>query len=459
MTDQKDTQAKKAFQGPLSQAEVNYIPLTKTLDKACANCRWDGCFIVASDSPGNPEPILATGYCDRHELNPAPEPSITEQVIEAVGEAAVDALMGVQDSIMMLAPYKENKKTLFQRFTDLFKSAPKLADSFTLFKDANGVTRWHSVHTNNYEDLEGEILTEKAHDNYIARLDMGLVPMPVLQAWHTPGSEHGVADVVWRNDHFIHAIGHFYDNEFGQKALKFYEKNAKNLKMSHGFTVPDWAFDGKHYSDYNTIEITTLPAFAAANPYTSFEELKTMVNSPEKEKYLKEMLGEDGYTKLQQTDAAKAKALETLQVQYKDHANVQPPAPVSTPAPAQGNLSEREKALAEAYTELMEGQNQLVELMGLNAKALEGQKAINKQMQDQITALDQKHEKETAAFNEVLQAIYEQLNMPIERPSQSKQTHFDKDTNPLGLGDKLPTGGANGVIAYFGGKEKQPALS
>ena len=55
--------------------------------------------------------------------------------------------------------------------------------------------------------------------------------MPVLMAWHTPGSEHGEADAVWRNEHFVHAIGHFDDTPQAEKAIAYYRKNAGKLKI------------------------------------------------------------------------------------------------------------------------------------------------------------------------------------------------------------------------------------
>ena len=82
----------KAFAGYLSQSETNYVPLSAVNGKACANCRWfmnDGCFIVASYEP---EPIIATGYCDRWEASPAQPESPAEQIAEAVGEAVESAI-------------------------------------------------------------------------------------------------------------------------------------------------------------------------------------------------------------------------------------------------------------------------------------------------------------------------------------------------------------------------------
>ena len=69
-----DISEQKAFMGELTQAETGYVPLSITTGKACANCRWflkfGDCYIVEDE----PEPILATAYCNRWEASAAPVP-------------------------------------------------------------------------------------------------------------------------------------------------------------------------------------------------------------------------------------------------------------------------------------------------------------------------------------------------------------------------------------------------
>src|SRR5690349_13068197 len=81
----------------LTQAEVNYVPLSQTPDKACASCRWFnangeyGAYCHLIDNW--PVDVMATGLCDRHELLPqleTPTPaseSAVEAAVEAVGYA------------------------------------------------------------------------------------------------------------------------------------------------------------------------------------------------------------------------------------------------------------------------------------------------------------------------------------------------------------------------------------
>ncbi len=418
----KPQETTKAFECELQQPEVKYVALSLTRGKACANCRWflayGDCYIVEAD----PEPILATGYCDRWEATPAPAPDPAEVIAEAVSEAISESLPMSMDMGMDMGKARTQRKSISDRLRSLFtrKSAD---DAFSVFKGSDDQWHWHAIYTNNFEDLEQEILTTKGHDKFIARLDMGLVPMPVLQAWHTPGTEHGEADVVWRNDHFVHAVGHFYDTPMAEKAIGFYRKNAGKIKMSHGFIAPEWAFDGKHYDDFNTIEITTLPPYAAANPYTSFEELKTMQKmTDDKRRYVEAMFGKDKLAEIETQDEQRSKALEDMKVAYKDFADAAPPAAESSAQP------DTQKALTAVYADLVDTQNDIVNLLALNTKAL-------KAKDEAIAALETKFDTKLAALekeNTELRAI---VNAPPRRASQDSSTSVSKEGD---LRDALP---------------------
>lgn len=397
----------KAFQGMLTQAETNYVPLSATAGKACANCRWfmnDGCFIVAY---GEPEPIIATGHCDRWEATPEPkeEPAIAE-VIEEVVESITESFMSMEASY---TPPK--RKTFSDRLRSLF-TRKQSDDAFSVFKGTDGEWHFHAIYTNNFEDREDEILTTKGHDKFIARVDMGLIPMPVLQAWHIPGTEHGEADVIWRNDHFIHAIGHFYDTPDAQKAIEFYRKNAGKIKMSHGFVVPQNAFDGKHYDDFNTIEITTLPPYAAANPYTSFEELQTMAKqlTDEKRRYVETLFGKDKVAEIEAADEQRGKALEDMRIAYKDFADATEPA-ADAPAPT----SEQEKALTAVYSDLVTSHDELVDMVTVLSKAV-------KAKDDKVAALEAKLDAQVAVLQKDNDALRTLVNAGPRRASQDSST-------------------------------------
>ena len=398
----------KAFQGALDQSEVNYVPLSTTANKACANCRWfmnDGCFIVESYEP---EPIIATGYCDRWEATPPPATDPAEALVEAVEE------MSEMMMVEMALDKELEKPNVLERIAQALKpyfQHKEAGDAFSVFKGTDGAWHWHAVFTNNFQDLEDEILSEKAHLNYVNRVDMGLVPMPELWAWHTVGTKHGQATAVWYDNHFMHAAGDFDDTPEAKKAIGFYQKNAGKVKLSHGFTAPTWAFKNGIYEDYNTFEITTLPPYAAANPYTQFEELKTMALTEEKRRYLEGMFGKDKLAQIEAADGERSKALEELNVAYKDYATTEKDA---KPIENQG--------YAQAYLDLSQGQGEIINLMTLQTKALQDRDTkignLEKLISDQQKQLD---DMRTA------------LNQPPRRASQ------DASTLETTLKDALPS--------------------
>lgn len=412
MTDAKKD-IRKAFTAMPTQDEANYIPLSATQGKACANCRWfiadfQQCFIIDN----HPEPILATGYCDRWEATPEPatpmEEVITEAVVEAV-ETIAETVADMPVAYVEMSTDKPKHKPFMERVRDFFRPQDK-DESFTVFKGSDDKWHWHAVFTNNFEDREGEILTEKAHDNYIKRLDMHLVPMPVLMGWHTPGTEHGEADVIWRDNHLVHAVGHFYDTPMAEKAIKFYQKNIGKIKMSHGFVAPEWAFDGKHYDDYNTIEITTLPPYAAANPYTSFEELVKMSKerSEEKSRYLEQLVGKENLATIDAKSGEINKGLEEMGVKHKDHSQV-------TPEPAKADSTEANKAVSELFVDIVTMQSEMLELQKAHAKAL-------KDKDTEIAALKTDNQSKLDAMQKQLDDLGKIVNAPPRRPSQDVTT-------------------------------------
>lgn len=418
----------KAFTGELTQAETNYIPLSTTKNAACANCRWflayGDCYIVEDE----PEPILATGYCNRHETAPEPQPDPTEVLAEAIADVVMDnasMITGAIESMPMMSMEASlggrKKNTLKERILNLFKGKQK-PDDFDVFKGADGKWYWHATHTNNFEDLEQEILTEKAHDAYIARLDLDLVPMPVLEAWHTPGTEHGKALMLWRNGHFVHAVGVFDETPLAEKAIAFYRKNKGKIKLSHGFTAPEWAFDGKHYDDYNTFEISTLPPFAAANPFTSFEEIKDMAMTEEKRRHLTAMFGEETVKQLEAKDTERGKALEEARVAYKDYAKLEPEKPAEK--------SDTEKALGTLYGELLEGQTEMLNMVKTLATALQSKDT-------ELETLKGARETDKQEWLKQLNEVREQVNMTPARASQSDSTRRTEEEAKT-LKDKIP---------------------
>ena len=178
---------------------------------------------------------------------------------------------------------------------------------------ALGQGYWIASFTNNFQDSHGEILTAKAHDRYVRRVKLGLVPMPELWHWHKEGTRHGEA--LWLDrvgDHLVVAVGKFDDTPAGKAAEAYYLKHKGEYVNSHGFLSPPWAIlpDGT-IEDYVTFEITTLPRGKEANRFTSFEEVLAMAVTKEVEQSINAVFGDAAPEILKQIKALDAQAEDT----------------------------------------------------------------------------------------------------------------------------------------------------
>ena len=281
---------------PITQAEANYVELSPKLGKgqACATCRFFLAPMTCSIIENFPKAIQNTGYCDRFEegvgkdANTEMLDAITEGVAEGVAEAIEEYGMMEMSTDKQGDSHTDKQSApgvrgVLKSIFNFWRSDGELP----AFK-ALGDGYWFASYSNNFEDVEKEILSMDAHDRYLARLDSGLVPLPELWFMHTKGTRHGQALHVWRQGHVMMAVGKFDETPLGVSLEKYYLKaKSDDIKLSHGFVYPvKWGKvkqgDIYIYEDYNTYEITTLPKDYArpANPYTNsflaVQEIKAM---------------------------------------------------------------------------------------------------------------------------------------------------------------------------------------
>lgn len=259
------------------------------------------------------------------------------------------------------------------------KALGRKSDEGTGMKVAGNA--WVIVWSNNFKDRDGEIFTAKAIDEYIARVDMGVVPLPELWVWHTPGTRIGQADWVDRHGHFVLAGGEFDDTPDGRSAKAYYSKHAHEKGISHGFKYPVEHFDGKHYENFNTFEFTPLPLGAEANLYTSFEGVKEAKMHEKKKAELIAVFGEKRAEEILANLDARGKALEELNVEFKDF--VKPDASESADAKA---LDAADKAFKDLFPELVEGSGEAVTAALEAAKRV---KAVEDKQAEVLKAVDE----------------------------------------------------------------------
>jgi hypothetical protein len=301
--------------GMLDQKEAGYTPVSIVPGKACSSCIWwrmDHCHIVAN----YPEAIVPNGYCNEHRIATPPN-------VEPILVVIVEPSMMEDDSMEMALP--TTGKGLVEVIKSTLKSILNPDEpAFQVFKTKDGKRGWIARFTGKFIDREGEILADKAHDEYVERVQKGLVEPPELWMWHAKGTKHGQALTVWKSGGFVLAAGLFDATAEGERAYRYYQKQRGKIKLSHMFHYPKNAkLNGVYYA-YNTVEITTLPDGAEAFPYTSFEELQTMALPEVAENMIREGLGEDALARAQAADNKAendSKTLEGQGVASKGHDN------------------------------------------------------------------------------------------------------------------------------------------
>lgn len=324
----------------LTQAEAAYIPISTSAEQACANCRFyrseGNCQVVQ----GGPSRIVSNGWCNEWTAETViPDPAIQEAAEQitsgmlefmgfqrrsaAEGEPPVPAATSVRavlDDItsalkrmgrdLIAAPQPEEGG--FRMLTEADKKAnPKLANS-----------DWIAWWSNNFKDLEDEIISAKAIDTFIEETRTGKAPMPELWFAHIPGTAHGRASKLYRVGHFAIALGSFDDTALTKRMKRWYTENAP-ITMSHGFRYDPAQKQNGVYYYIRTHELTTLRKGLEANPYTKFTmgDTKTMsVVTPEQRALLEKELGAEWAGLVANAADNAGKQLRDLDVQFKSKA-------------------------------------------------------------------------------------------------------------------------------------------
>lgn len=404
----------------------NYSPLGGDKSYACANCAFfnvvqSSCQLVIGD-------ISPTGYCDLW----------TRELTEDESDAA--------RAMPMYMVEKSIKERVVEALQDFFGGGKvgstvggeiKASTGFKTFGDNNRY--WVAFWSNNARDRDGEWFAEKAHDRYIARLDAGIVPYPELWYWHEIALKCGKAFCVDRIDHVMFAVGEFDDTPVAHH-MKAYLSTSTDDQVSHGYLFPPSARIDHVYWDYNTFEISPLPAVVASNPFTEFvpvEELKAMSLSKEKQAALEARLGKDFVAQLLQVGETKSKEIEAVTTSFK--AGLENPLEAQVKAletkfdkvlDALATLSQKQKKGAEGSPEEEASESD-------TEAASEGDKPKKKKevatpppvtIPPEMIALLQNMTKEMATQRETLKAISEQFANPI--PASRSQYTVVPPTDP-----------------------------
>jgi hypothetical protein len=218
----------------------------------------------------------------------------------------------------------EQKPSLKERLLALVgikaRDEPALKSGFKNFGDH----QWIGWFSNNFEDLQGEYFPVKATDEFIARVDRKEVPMPELYFWHVPirfGEAKSIARVSLDDSptspSFTVAVGVYDDTPMARAFEKSMGK--REYPMSHGFNYAPIAKVKGAYHYYDTFEVSPLPPYAPANPFTLFEDGKAMpILDDKKRQEFISILGEDFTKEIELRAETNLKAMKEQGIGYKE---------------------------------------------------------------------------------------------------------------------------------------------
>ena len=178
-------------------------------------------------------------------IQPVDERDVVERVVDAV-----KSLIGKQDP-----QEKQINAPLF------------------IWKEEDGSYKWAARFSNNYRDDDNpaEIISEKSHIRFVEMVDKGQYEKPELWLWHRPEWKCGQATgVAYDDSGFAIATGYF---DKGKEYVAEWLSKQSNVAVSRAMPRDSIARDNQDPSvilEHQTVEISPLPLWAAANKLTGF---------------------------------------------------------------------------------------------------------------------------------------------------------------------------------------------
>lgn len=299
-------------------------------------------------------------------------------------------------------------------------------------KDASGSWRWIGWPTNKFIDSSGDIITEKAHIDYVNWINKDIQNnAPVFTSCHAPGTARTYpVDFAAYENGFVVMSGKLTDEE----ASALLKASAKcDIGMSHTGWGKRNNLNPNQVDWYRSFEVSDMPVETADNPFT-YMELSKEVDMNQLE-YLTELLGskEKAEQALQLKTSMKQKELEAAGVESKEK-------PIETPQPASEAkpVADADKIAAQVFERVskeldMEGLSDYLAQLKADSEKVPVLEALVKELvKDNSEKLAEMIEPPAARF------IWQNK----ERASQSKDTVLDenKPADKL-LKDAKPKGG------------------
>lgn len=442
----------KDIAAPLTQEETAYTAVSpKTGTSQCANCR----FFLASNYDTQsgmhlgpacvlvnnyPEPILATGWCNKWELRKPYEPEPLEVEIvegdgaEAADEPAAEAEVVTEKAFKAFIAPKDIP--VVERLFRKMKS--ELQPGTTLVRKGND-RYMLIVSSNGFEDRHDEHVATRALKEYVAMSEAGTVQRNKHTFWH----EIEVGEIVAAGmvNGFLVEIA----KEVGETGRIFYdyvEAHPDGWGASMGFWVRRKDVDGDTFQRIDKEETATLPRDSAANEFTLSAIGEDVMARKKFEELADEIFGKGTAKALEKGTGALKKQLLT-----------------------QGKVLKQEEAVIDAADAVAEATEAPPETAAarddLLLRMIDGIEALLTEVKATMSATEVVEEKADAVEEEVkslrkevtdsLNEIRQKLSLKPRIASQDKDTELDGD-EAVEARKKL----APAKTQSFGGLELEP---
>lgn len=287
---------------------AEYDSLGASATEGCANCQFFcapfSCSIVMGD-------ISPTGICKKY-YTPKVDYPMEPMPVTVVSSETKE----IDESMNPISKAIEWAKSIFNVSSGQSAQSPPV-QTWMFYKQEDERLRFVAVYSNCFKDKSRQIITAKAHEEYINWADETQT-YPELWLWHTKGTKWGQVDWIDISNGFVVASG--LVDEGKEYIAKSLEDQKDSLGVSHGFLG---AQREGYITKYRTFEISPLPRDSAANVWTHFNVLEgesDMAFSDKKRAWLKETSGssDDVIKSLEETTAAFETQLKEMGIEYKE---------------------------------------------------------------------------------------------------------------------------------------------
>lgn len=296
-------------------------------------------------------------------------------------------------------------------------SMEKSSSAVVVEKDASGAWRAVMWPSNNFKDFDGEIIAEKAHQEYVEWLDENKNLSPVFTTWHEPGlvRKNQIDYAAYESGYLIMSAPLTEEEAAG---LLIAQEEC-DLGMSHGSIVLERdPLNPKIITKYRMVEVSDLPLENAANPFTDFSVISKEADM-DKKKYLASLLGEERAKEFLEKTGLKQAELREAGVEEKGKTDTppanEPAAQTATPeTPAVPDMEAILKAVSEQF-----------DIEGLNAFVQKAQEDSEKiaVLEELVKSLKESGDEKLA--EKIAPPITQKMAWTI-RPSQSKDNHISE---------------------------------